>query len=194
MKKLTIYLVVAVVAISTAAFMNTTVKTLEANHSTDDFIAFLAETKSYTLELAEAMPADKYTFRPHDSIRSFGEQMAHIGMSSGFLLNLFIKGEPFPTDPNAFAEIGKMEKTMGLSKEECIKGITAAFEEIETTYKSMDEAALKETFTVAFDPEQPKFSKQKGFTFIKEHMIHHRGQALVALRMQGIKAPSYRLY
>ena len=39
-----------------------------------------------------------------------------------------------------------------------------------------------------------KFSKEKGFQFISEHIAHHRGQALVSLRMQGIKAPPYRLY
>ena len=27
-----------------------------------------------------------------------------------------------------------------------------------------------------------------------EHISHHRGQALVSLRMQNIKAPAYRLY
>ena len=139
------------------------------------------------------MPADKYTARPHDSVRSFGEQMAHIGMSSKFLLDIFVKGGPMPT-PEDFAAAAKMEKEMGTNKESCISTINATFEEIETTYKSMDEEALKEMFTVPFDPKQPKFAKSKAFDFIKEHIVHHRGQALVSLRMQGIKAPAYRLY
>jgi uncharacterized damage-inducible protein DinB len=194
MKKLTFYALIVVVAISTVAFVNTKNTTVENEKADDYFLEFLEESKSYTIELAEAMPADKYTFKPHDSVRSFGEQMAHIGMSSKFLLGAFVKEEPFPTDPNVFAEIGKMEKEMGTNKEECIKTINATFEYIENTYKSMDEAALKETFTVPFDPAQPKFTKSKAFDFIKEHIIHHRSQALVSLRMQGIKAPTYRLY
>jgi uncharacterized damage-inducible protein DinB len=194
MKKLTYSILIAIVAISTVAFVNSDNTATKTDNSTDDFLEFLEDSKSYTLELAEAMPADKYTFRPHDSIRSFGEQMAHIGMSSKFLLGSFVKGEPFPTDPKVFAEMGKMEKEMGASKEACIKTITATFEEIKVTYESMDEAALKEEFTVPFDPKQPKFPKSKAFKFIKDHIIHHRGQALVALRMQNIKAPNYRLY
>jgi uncharacterized damage-inducible protein DinB len=194
MKKLTFYALIVVVAISTLAFVNTKNTTVENEKGDDYFLKLLEESKSYTIELAEAMPADKYTFKPHDSVRSFGEQMAHIGMSSKFLLSTFVKGEPFPTDPNVFAEIGKMEKEMGTSKEACIKTITETFNDIKSTYKSMDDAAMKEMFTVPFDPTQPKFPKSKAFDFIRDHMIHHRGQALVSLRMQGVKAPAYKLY
>lgn len=193
MKKLIYSFLIALVAISTVAFVNTKTTTLETEKGDDYFLEFLEESKSYTLELAEAMPADKYTFKPHDSVRSFGEQMAHIGMSSKFLLGNFVKGEPFPTDPKVFAEIGKMEKEMGTSKEACIKTLIEAFNDIESTYKSMDDAAMKEEFTVPFDPKQPKFPKSKAFKFIKNHMIHHTGQALVSLRMQDVKAPAYRL-
>ncbi len=150
--------------------------------------------KAYTLEIAEVMPEDKYSFKPSDSVRSFGEQLAHIGMSSKFLIGMFINGEPMPTDPEVFANIGKMEKEMGTSKAECIKTLTEAFDSLISTYESMNAESLNETFKVPFDPNSPTFTKEQGFRFIKEHIIHHRGQALVSLRMQGIKAPTYRLY
>ena len=193
MKKLSFYLFIAVIAISTVAFIGTKDTTTKTDKSNDEFIEFLEEAKSYTIELAEAMPADKYTFKPHDSIRSFGEQMAHIGMSSKFLLDVFVKGQPMP-GPEVFAEAAKTEKTMGANKEEVIKTITATFKDIKDTYKGMTDEQMKEKFKVPFDPKQPEFEKRRGFDFIKDHMIHHRGQALVSLRMQGIKAPAYRLY
>ncbi len=193
MKKLTNYLLIAVIAISTVAFISTKKATTSFDIEKAEFMELLEETKSYTIELAEAMPADKYTFKPHDSIRSFGEQMAHIGMSSKFLLDMFVKGAPMPSQEQ-FAEAAKMEKEMGVDKEKVIATITATFKEIKDTYKGMSEEQMKETFKVPFDPKQPEFSKKKAFTFIKDHMIHHRGQALVGLRMQGIKAPQYRLY
>lgn len=193
MKKLTFYALIVVVAISTVAFVNTKNTTVDNEIPADDFIEFLEGAKSYTIELAELMPADKYTARPHDSVRSFGEQMAHIGLSSKFLLDIFVKGGPMPT-PEDFASAAKMEKEMGTNKEECIKTINATFKYIEDTYKGMDETAMKETFIVPFDPAQPEFSKSKAFDFIRDHMIHHRAQALVSLRMQDIKAPAYRLY
>ena len=193
MKKLTNYLLIAVVVVSTFAFVTTKKAATDFDIEKAEFMELLEETKSYTIELAEAMPADKYAFKPHDSVRSFGEQMAHIGMSSKFLLDMFVKGQPMPSR-EAFAEAAKMEKEMGADKEKCIATITANFKEIKDTYKGMSKEQMAETFKVPFDPKQPEFSKKKAFSFIKDHMIHHRGQALVSLRMQGIKAPQYRLY
>jgi len=195
MKKSFFYFVLGALVVSTIAFVKIDNKTTKVD-DTASYIDALNGVKAYTLEIAEAMPEDKYTFKPSDSVRSFGEQMAHIGISSKFLLGMFIKGEPMPTDPEVFADIGKMEKEMGASKTECIKSVTAAFDAIIATYESMNAEGLSETFSVPFDPspEKPKFSKEKGFQFISEHIAHHRGQALVSLRMQGIKAPAYRLY
>lgn len=192
-KRSIFYFALGALLVSTIAFMKPE-KNITETTSVESYAAVLNGVKAYTLEIAEAMPADKYTFRPHDSVRSFGEQMAHIGMSSKFLMGMFIKGEPMPTDPEVFANIGKMEKEMGNSKEACIKSVTEAFDHIIATHEGMDAESLKETFVIPFDPSQPKFSKDKGFQFIYEHIAHHRGQALVSLRMQGIKAPPYRLY
>ena len=193
MKKSIIYFMLGTLMVSTIAFIKVDKKSTKINAAESHLVA-LNGVKAYTLEIAEAMPADKYNFRPHDSVRSFGEQMAHIGMSSKFLMGMFIKGEPMPTDPEVFANIGKMEKEMGSSKEACLKALNDTFDTLISTYESMNEESLKESFTIPFDPKQPKFTKEKGFQFINEHIVHHRGQALVSLRMQGIKAPAYRLY
>ena len=193
MKKSIIYFMLGTLMVSTIAFIKVDKKSTKIN-AAESYLVALNGVKAYTLEIAEAMPADKYNFRPHDSVRSFGEQMAHIGMSSKFLMEMFIKGEPMPTDPEVFANIGKMEKEMGNSKEACIKALTETFDSIIAMHEGMDAESLKETFIIPFDPNQPKFTKEKGFQFINEHIAHHRGQALVSLRMQGIKAPAYRLY
>ena len=192
-KKSIYYFILGAIVVSSFAFIKPKKNTTETN-TVKSFTSVLNGVKAYTLEIAEAMPEDKYTFRPHDSVRSFGEQMAHIGMSSKFLLGMFINGQPMPTDPEVFANIGKMEKEMGTSKEACINSITEAFDEIIATHEAMDAECLNETFVIPFDPSQPKFTKDRGFQFINDHISHHRGQALVSLRMQGIKAPAYRLY
>ena len=194
MKKSFFNLALGILIVGSLAFSNVEKKPTPVDNPVDNYLSEINGVKAYTLEIAEAMPADKYTFRPHDSVRSFGEQMAHLGMSSKFLLDMFINGKPMPTDPEVFANIGKMEKEIGASKEACIKVITEAFDALTATYKSMNAENLDDTFVIPFDPKQPSFSKEKGFQFIYEHIAHHRGQALVSLRMQGIKAPPYRLY
>ena len=192
MKKISIYFILGVLVLSTLAFVKTESKTTKTINIKPNVEALLV-SKSYTLQIAEAMPADKYTFRPTDSVRSFGEQMAHIAMSSKFLVDLFVKGGAMPSQED-FAAAAKMEKEMGASKEACIKALTDAYEMVATTYENMSDEQLAETFVVPFDPKQPSFAKEKAFQFISEHNAHHRGQALVALRMQGIKSPNYKLY
>ena len=189
MKKSIIYFLLGAFIVSTIAFVDVN----NSNAEIEAYVVLLNGTKDYTLEMMEAMPADKYTFRPHDSIRSFGEQMAHLGMSTKFLTSMFINGAPVPTQED-FAKFGKMEKEMSSSKEAVTKAVTEGFDEMISAYESMNEETMKEKFTVFFDPKQPEFSKEEGFKFISDHIIHHRGQALIALRMQGIKAPDYRLY
>ena len=184
-------LLILFIVLGTLAFMKTGKTRHEKPRPT--FHEFFEGTRSYTMELAEAMPADKYTFRPTDSVRSFGEQMAHIAMSSKMLLDVFIKGGSMPTE-EGFKEADKIEQEMGKNKEACIKALEEAFEDIRTTYDSMTPEQLEETFVVPFDPNGASFNKHKGFEFVKDHLLHHRGQALVSLRMQGIPAPPYRLY
>jgi len=193
MKRLKNFLILGAIVLSTVAFIGNKKAAADFDIEKAEFLQFLEESKSYALELAEAMPADKYTFSPHDSVRTFGEQLAHVGMSTKFLTDMFINGAP-PPKPEDFAAFGKMEKDIGASKEKCIESITAAYAHMKATYEGMTEEQMNETFVVFFDPAQPKFSKKRGFEFIKNHILHHNGQALVSLRMQGIKAPAYRLY
>ncbi|MET2984458.1 DinB family protein [Aureibaculum conchae] len=192
MKKISIYFILGILVLSTLAFVKTESKKTKTINMKPDVEALLV-SKSYTLQIAEAMPADKYTFRPTDSVRSFGEQMAHISTSTKFLVDLFVKGQPMPSQED-FAAAAKMEKEMGASKEACIKALTEAYDMVATTYENMSDEQLAETFVVPFDPAQPSFPREKAFQFISEHNAHHRGQALVALRMQGIKSPAYKLY
>ena len=134
------------------------------------------------------MPVENYTYRPSDSVRSFGEQMDHIGMSTKFILKGLIKGEELKFDP---AETAKMEKQIGASKEECINTTEAAFDELIMTLKGMDDEALKSTFIFLFSPEKPEFSKEGGFIFIRDHITHQGAQAIVYPRMNEEVLPGY---
>lgn len=192
MRKSTYLLLALVVVLSSWAFIS-----IEHNDERDHpeasfntkFAQTLQHAKEYTLEVAEAMPEEHFSFRPHDSIRSFGEQLAHIGMSTQFLHSMFIKGEEIQFDPAAAAQ---MEKEIGASKEKVIEHINSAFDDAITTLKSMDKEALHQTFVFQFIPSKPELTKEEGYLFIRDHITHHRGQAIIYLRMKDQKAPAYR--
>jgi uncharacterized damage-inducible protein DinB len=189
MKKSINYLIFGVVAIALLAFIK--VEKQPAEKFNESFAIVLEHAKEYTLEVAKAMPEDKYSYRPNDSVRSFGEQMAHIGMSSQFIHNTFILGEEMKGDP---AELSKMVKQIGASKEETIKTLEASFDQIISSLKGMDEEGLQSKFVFFFAPNKPEFSKEEGFIFIRDHITHHRAQAIVYLRMNDLVPPDYRAF
>ena len=179
--------VIAIASISILAFTDYS-SSNEPNFN-QSFAETLKNAKAYTLEVAEKMPAEDYGFKPHDSVRSFGEQMAHIGMSTGFLHTMFIKGETVEFDPAAAAQ---MEKEIGASKEKVIENINASFDEVIATLESMSDEDLQQTFVFNFIPSNPELTKEQGYLFIRDHITHHRGQAIMYLRIQGHDAPQYR--
>lgn len=187
MKKSTSYLFIAFVTLGLLAFTN-----LKPNANSEfksSFTETLKNAKAYTLEVAEKMPAEDYTFRPHDSVRTFGEQLAHLSMSSSLLNKMFIKGEQVNFDP---AEGEKMMKMVGASKEETIKVINTSFDEVIATIESMSDEDLQATFVFGFAPNKPELTKEQGFLFIRDHVTHHRAQAVTYLRIKGHDAPQYR--
>lgn len=191
MKKSFIYFILGLLTVSSIAFVKIDNTIITENNFADSFSTLLLHAKEYTLEVAEAMPEDGYSFRPSDSVRSFGEQLAHIGMSSTFLLNTFIKGEEANFDP---VVMEKLEKELGASKSEIIKLLNESFDDVIATLKEMDNQSLDSTFVLFFDPSKPEYTKEQGFQFIRDHITHHRGQAIVSLRMKvnNKKAPRYR--
>jgi len=187
MKKLLSYLLLGLVSIGLFAFISND-KTEETGFQ-DSFLQTLKNAKAYTIEVADKMPAEDYTFRPHDSVRTFGEQLAHLSMSSKLLNSMFIKGEEVAFDP---VEGEKMMKKVGASKEECIQLINASFDEVIATLEAMNEEDLQQTFVFGFAPTKPELTKEQGFLFIRDHMTHHRAQAITYLRIKGHDAPQYR--
>lgn len=189
MKKSINYLIIGLMVIGLFAFVNKESNPKKEFNQT--FSEVLKHAKEYTIQVAEAMPAEDYGFRPSDSVRSFGEQMTHIGMSTSMILHTFIKGEEMKM---SMAEAGKLEKSIGASKEETIKLLNNAFDDAISSLNKMDPNELNKTFVFIFSPDKPEFTNEQGFLFLRDHGTHHRGQAIIYLRMKGIKAPSYRAF
>ena len=186
MKKSIFYFVLGLFALSTIAFMKK--EEAATNEFNESFSKTLLHAKQYTLKVAEAMPADNYKYRPTDSVRTFGEQMTHIGMSTSMILHKFIKGEEMKMDMEANQ---KLEKSIGASKEQTIKLLNNAFDDAIKSVKDMDGKGLNNTFVFPFSPDKPELTNEQGFLFLRDHITHHRGQAIIYLRMRGIKPPPY---
>jgi len=139
--------------------------------------------------LAEAMPADKYSFRPtageFNNVRTFSQQMTHIasilyGVSAAAL------GEKNPS------EMGKDENGPA-----SIDGKDTAVKYLKDAFAYAHKAALAVTSANAMDMMQSPFGGGKTpridlVTTLMWHSFDHYGQAVVYARMNGIVPPASR--
>src|SRR5579871_2153756 len=68
----------AVLLLLTGAFLHSSAQAITGDEIKAQFVKDWERAKSYTLDYLNTMPADKYSFKAVDSIRSFAQQMLHL--------------------------------------------------------------------------------------------------------------------
>lgn len=126
----------------------------------------LTNAKDFTLEVLEGMPAEDYSFKPGEEMRTFGAQAFHIAYSLEWF-NARLKGEPFAWEP------GDEER---MSKEELISYTTEQFEAMFEIIHAAEESGA---FT-------------SGVLGSLRHNSHHRGQMVAYYRANGMAPPAYK--
>jgi DinB family protein len=140
--------------------------------------------KAYTKAYLEAMPADKYSFRAVDSIRSFSELMLHLAQgnvnlsSNGFGKERIFAGRNLEKSPTAQGKDSVMYLVMA-SYDYCIDGM-----------KNMDPSKMDEVVKRGNLSVTRRGWIMKAF----EHQTHERGQCTIYIRLQGIRPPGEMLF
>jgi uncharacterized damage-inducible protein DinB len=138
----------------------------------------LKNAKDYSLKVAEAMPADKYDFRPTPVEMSFGGMLMHMAENL-----LYISTEFVSTDRGK--AMGAMPTDS--SKANTIKTLSAAYDAAIATVAALPKENLPDS--VAFFAG--KLTKMQMINILSDHQTHHRGQLIVYLRLNGILPPRY---
>lgn len=140
--------------------------------------------KAYTAEYLAAMPADKYTAKPVEGIRSFAEQMLHLAQGNiGLSANGTGKTRIFPGY--------NMEKSAtAQSKDSVSYYVNASYDFAIDGIKAMDANQLGELVKRGNFNESRLSWIMKGF----EHQTHHRGQCTIYIRLHGVTPPNERLF
>ncbi len=99
------------------------------NPFSDDARLHYGLIKSSVLKAAEKMPAENYSFRTVNEVRTYGEMIAHI-VDAQFRMCAVVKGET-PTGSSS----GKT------SKEDLVAALKASFEYCDPVYASMTDSA-----------------------------------------------------
>ncbi|MDF9796204.1 putative damage-inducible protein DinB [Catalinimonas alkaloidigena] len=135
-------------------------------------------------ELANAMPEDMYDYKPHDSVRTFAEQLLHIGGSSKVIANMFLK-DVQPSGPPPEMDASSM------SKDEVVEYVLTNLREAGEIMSSVSDDALKEE-TQSFSGRT--ITRMQGMLLVHDHLTNHKAKANLYVRISGNNPPDYRYY
>lgn len=138
-------------------------------------------------QVAEAMPADKYSFRPTPEVRSFGEQLRHIAAVQ-WVVGAGILGEKPPADVGD-GDSGPFSMT---AKHEILKYALDSFVYIRRAIKSIHDADALEMIPHPYDPANIRMERLVLIAGYASHGWEHYGQMVVYQRMNGIVPPPSR--
>lgn len=128
--------------------------------------------------LAEAMPADKYGWRPGEKVRSVGEVFMHVAGGNYFLTHLMGAPKAEGVDPADFdKDANDKAKAMATMK--------TSFEYVRKYLASLSDADLEKKMKV-FDHDG---SARELALVLVSHCHEHLGQSIAYARMNGVVPP-----
>jgi uncharacterized damage-inducible protein DinB len=129
------------------------------------------------LQLAEATPAEKFSWRPAPDVRSIAEVYMHIALANHFLL-----GQAGIKSGLDFAALGKQPEKSKTDKADVIAFLRASFDAVRDGYTKADRANTVQLF-------KKHVTAGDVFLRILVHNHEHMGQSIAYARMNGVVPP-----
>jgi len=130
------------------------------------------------LRLAEAIPAEKYTWRPAPDVRSFAEVFLHVATANFNLYKLV------GTPPPAGFDLKGLEKST-TDKTKVIASLKDSFDHARKAITSMSDADQDKSL----DWFGGKNTERGILLFITRHAAEHLGQSIAYARFIGVVPP-----
>lgn len=147
------------------------------NETIDAFLEKWQNSKTYLIDIAKAMPEDKYEYKPTEREMTFGEQLIHIKGNIDWLSTSYFLDETF--------EKTKEERTY--AKDELISIIEKSFDNVTEIMKNINPESLNERVDFFAGAK----TKLQILNLLQDHVSHHRGQLIVYLNLNEIVPPKY---
>jgi uncharacterized damage-inducible protein DinB len=142
-----------------------------------DVVSELSAVEKQLVSLAEAIPAEKYAWRPADGVRSVSEVYVHVAAGNYLLGSMLGVKRPEGTGPD-------MEKKIR-DKATIVPGLKASYDYVRGAINGLSDADLdrKVNFFGTEITERAVLLRAVG------HSHEHLGQAIAYARMNGITPP-----
>lgn len=144
-----------------------------------EFIATLDGAADKYVRLAEAIPEEKYAWRPAEGVRSVAEVLLHVAAA-----NYGLAGRLGATAP-AGVNVQGLEKSTA-DKAEVLRHLRAAFAHFRAAVVAYPEANAEVTMNW-FRP--PRITARHFLYFNADHNGEHLGQLIAYARMNGVVPP-----
>jgi len=135
-----------------------------------------AQLKSILLRSAEKMPAENYSFKPTDSVRSFGQIIGHVADAQYMFCSATL-GENNPTP--------KIEETK-TSKADLIAALKDSFAYCDKAYDGMTDVSAMQLIKL-FGGDRPRVS---ALMVNNMHNNEHYGNLVTYMRLKNIVPPT----
>jgi uncharacterized damage-inducible protein DinB len=143
-----------------------------------EFLNELKTQEQKFVSLAQAIPADKYTWRPAEGVRSISEVFLHVA-AANFNLPKLIGVPP----PPGFKVQGFDKSTTDKTK--IIQSLQDAFAHMHQAVVSMPDSDLEKQV----DLFGGKYTYRGVLLFVLRHNAEHLGQAIAYARVNGVVPP-----
>ncbi len=143
-----------------------------------EFLEEMAYYEQRFTRLAEAVPADKYGWRPGEGVRSIGEVYAHVIAANYGIARALGTQPPAGFDPKAITSLAG-------DKNKVVQGLKDSFAHFRAAILALKDADADKT--------QKMFGRQTtqrgAFIMIAGHLGEHLGQSIAYARMNGVTPP-----
>jgi uncharacterized damage-inducible protein DinB len=133
--------------------------------------------KDVLLRSAEKMPEENYSFKPTDTVRSFGQVLGHVADSQYYFCSMVL-GEKNPAP--------KIEQTK-TSKADLVGALKDVFAYCDKAYEGITDTSATQTVKLFGGEDTPK---KDVLTINNMHTVEHYGNLVTYLRMKNIVPPS----
>lgn len=142
-------------------------------------VGSLMYTEDRVTQLAEAIPADKYDWRPAEGVRSVAESLTHLAAANYFVLMTAGHTPPDGVDPMTL-EANVTEK------DAVIAAVKASYTYAREGVQAISKKRLGDKVEFPFPGE---YNKMSALMVVTGHCEEHLGQLIAYARMNGITPP-----
>jgi uncharacterized damage-inducible protein DinB len=129
-----------------------------------------------SIAVAQAMPPEQYAFRPHPESMNFGQLISHIA-TTNYQFCAGLKDSDPPALPSP------------IDKDAVVKFLSDSFDYCSAVIPNLTDEQLNR----AHNSPDGRLLGREILLAMYVHVAHHRGQAEIYLRDNGIRPPSYRI-